>query len=131
MAGLGIVCVYETKKNLFKRVEPRDPTLDRIPPSDCSFEDIIKFAATYDGYSQIAQEPENLVALYEPIRTEWRRSGSLPSWMGVDLLRGLLFFMYREDRWTGGFPYSSEEEKIEHQRPFREVLEVIREKLDV
>ncbi len=53
-------------------------TLDQIPPSDCSFEEIIKFGNTYHGYQLIASDPESLLALYEPIRTESQRSGSLP-----------------------------------------------------
>jgi hypothetical protein len=55
-----------------------DLTLGQIPASDCDFEEILEFAATYDGYRRIAESPETLSAVYQPIRMEWRRSGALP-----------------------------------------------------
>ena len=103
-----------------------DLTLEQIPASDCDFEEILEFAATYDGYRRIAESPENLSAVYEPIRTEWRRSGALPDWMGIDLLRGFLFLMYREDHFGQPTGCLSEEEEAEHLEPFRQVIEAIR-----
>ena len=103
-----------------------DLTLKQIPGSDCDFEEILEFAATYDGYRRIAESPKNLSAVYEPIRMEWRRSGVLPDWMGVDLLRGFLFLMYREDHFGQPMGCLSEEEEVEHLEPFRQVIEAIR-----
>ncbi len=117
-------------------------TLDQIPPPDCSFEEIIKFGNTYHGYRMIASDPESLLALYEPIRTESQRSGSLPYWMGLDLLRGLLFLMVREDHMAGPIMLEptntpgvlnmgnlSDEAQKEYEQPFRAVIEAIRQKL--
>ncbi len=34
--------------------------------------------------------------MYDPIRRAWKQTGELPEWMGIDLLRGLLFLVFRE-----------------------------------
>jgi len=68
-----------------------------LPAVSCSFEEALEFAATYNAYNQIAGEPETLSAMYEPIRRVWYQTGKVPEWMGVDLLRGLLFLMFRQD----------------------------------
>ena len=102
-----------------------DLTLGQIPASDCDFEEILEFAASYDGYRRIAESPETLSAVYQPIRMEWRRSGSLPDWVGIDLLRGFLFLMYRENHFVQPMGCLSEEE-VEHLEPFRQVIEAIR-----
>ena len=103
-----------------------DPTLEQVPAPDCDLAEVIDFAATYDGYRGIAETPEGLTATYEPIRAEWRRTGMLPGWMGIDLLRGLLFLMYREDHFGSSMGYLSEEEEVEYLEPFRQVVEAIR-----
>jgi predicted double-glycine peptidase len=102
-----------------------DLTLEQISASGCDFEEILEFAATYDGYRRIAGSPENLSAVYEPIRMDWRKSGVLPGWMGIDLLRGFLFLMYRENHFVQPMGCLSEEE-VEHLEPFRQVIEAIR-----
>jgi len=119
-----------------------DLALAQVPPSDCSFEEIIEFGNSYHGYRLIASDPESLLALYEPIRAELRRSGSLPYWMGLDLLRGLLFLMVREDHMAGPImlePTNTPgvlnmgnlpgEAQREYEQPFRAVIEAIRQKL--
>ena len=103
-----------------------DLTLEQIPGPDCTFEAILEFAATYDAYQRIGRDPEHLSAMYEPIRAEWDHSGIFPDWMGVDLLRGLLFLMYREDHFGGPMGSLSDEDEVEHLRPFRQVIEAIR-----
>ena len=97
-----------------------DLTLEQLPASGCDFVEILEFAETYDGYRRIAASPESLSAFYEPIRVEWDRSGVLPDWMGIDLLRGFLFLMYREDRFLESSRHEGGEE------PFRQVVEAIR-----
>jgi len=101
---------------------------DEIPEPGCSYEQIIEFAATYDGYERIAASPERLGEVCEPIRKEWRQAGVLPDWPGIDLLRGLLFLMYREDRHGGPMGYLDEAEEVEYLRPFRQVIEAIRDR---
>ena len=46
--------------------------------------------------------------------------------MGIDLLRGFLFLMYREDHFGQPMGCLSEEEEVEHLEPFRQVIEAIR-----
>ena len=103
-----------------------DPTLEQIPTPDCDFEAINRFAETYDAYERIGGGPEHLLAMYDPIRTEWTRSGDFPDWMGIDLLRGLLFLMYREARFDGTYAYLSGAEYDRFLMPFRQVIEAIR-----
>lgn len=63
----------------------------------------IAWASEYDGYQRLAGSPVELGTLIEPARAEWRATGEVPSWCGVDLLRGWAFFMVRADRHGGGY----------------------------
>ena len=113
--------------------------MDPIPSTGCNFDEILKFAITYNGYDRIAGSPEALLDLYEPIRKEWKESGRLPDWAGLDLLRGLLFLMAREDHMAGPIfleptdtpgvfnmgNLPSDQRGI-YERPFRQLVEEIR-----
>ena len=92
-----------------------------LPGVSCSFEEALEFAATYNAYNQIAAEPETLSAMYEPIRRAWQQSSEVPEWMGVDLLRGLLFLMFREDHFGNGDDSTL--------RQMHQVIEAIRSRL--
>ena len=92
-----------------------------LPSVGCSIDRALEFAATYNAYNQIAAEPETLSTMYEPIRRVWKQTGEVPEWMGVDLLRGLLFLMYRE----GHFGYDDDSTL----RQMHQVIEVIRSRL--
>ena len=92
-----------------------------LPSVGCSIDQALEFAATYNAYNQIAAEPETLSAMYEPIRRVWKQTGEVPEWMGVDLLRGLLFLMYRE----GHFGYDDDSTL----RQMHQVIEAIRRRL--
>lgn len=70
--------------------------LSDLPSPKCSIFEALKFASRYNGYERIALEPETLAEMYRPIQDQWERSGQLPEWMGIDLLRGLLFLLFRE-----------------------------------
>ena len=59
--------------------------------------------------------------MYEPIRRVWKQTGEVPEWMGLDLLRGLLFLMFREDH----FGYDDDSTL----RQMHQVIEVIRRRL--
>lgn len=84
-------------------------------------DDALEFAATYNAYNQIAAEPETLSAMYHPIREAWSESGKVPEWVGVDLLRGLLFLMFRE----GHFGYDEDSTLPQ----MHQVIEAIRSRL--
>ena len=90
-----------------------------LPGVGCSIEEALEFAATYNAYNQIASEPETLSAMYEPIRRVWKQSSEVPEWMGVDLLRGLLFLMFVEDHFGVPEPNST-------LRQMHQVIEAIR-----
>ena len=92
-----------------------------LPGLGCSFEEALEFAATYNAYNQIAAAPETLSAMYHPIREAWNESARVPEWMGVDLLRGLLFLMYREDH----FGYADDSTL----RQMHQVIDAIRSRL--
>ena len=92
-----------------------------LPAVSCSFEEALEFAASYNAYHQIAGEPETLSAMYEPIRRVWQQTGEVPEWMGVDLLRGLLFLMFREDH------FGYDEGSV--MRQMHQVIEAIRSRL--
>ena len=92
-----------------------------LPGVGCSIEEALEFAATYNAYNQIAAEPEPLSAIYHPIREAWNESARVPEWMGVDLLRGLLFLMYREDH----FGYADDSTLPQ----MHQVIEAIRSRL--
>ena len=63
----------------------------------------IAWASRYDGYGRLADGPPELAHVIAPARDEWQRTGEVPSWCGVDLLRGWAFFMIRADRHGGGY----------------------------
>ena len=113
--------------------------MDPIPAEGCDFDDILRFAITYNGYERIAGSPEALFGLYEPIKREWEESGRLPGWLGMDLLRGLLFLMAREDHMSGPIflePTDTSgvfnmgnlpsDQRAIYERPLRQLVEEIR-----
>lgn len=63
----------------------------------------VQWAHSYDGYRRLAGTPEALDRLIEPAREEWRRTGCVPDWCGVDFLRGWAFYTARADRHGGGY----------------------------
>jgi len=63
----------------------------------------IGWASEYNAYERLARSPEELFRLIEPARAEWTDSGHVPSWCGVDLLRGWAFYLVRADRHGGGY----------------------------
>lgn len=62
----------------------------------------IEWAHEYDGYARLARSPEALWRLLEPADREFRSTGEIPDWCGVDLLRGWAFYLVRADRHAGG-----------------------------
>lgn len=63
----------------------------------------IDWAHRYDGYARLGGTPEDLLRLIEPARADWQRTGQVPQWCGVDLLRGWAFYITRADRHGGGY----------------------------
>lgn len=62
----------------------------------------IAWVSTYDAYARLAYSPEQLECLLAPARAEYAMGRGVPSWCGVDLLKGWAFMLYRRDRFDGG-----------------------------
>lgn len=66
----------------------------------------VAWAHTYDGYQRLAggdAGPAALKLLLHPAIEEWRRTGHVPDWCGVDLLRGWAFYLARADHHGRGY----------------------------
>lgn len=66
----------------------------------------IEWAHSYNGYERLAggaDGPASLARLLEPAWREYRDSGRVPEWCGIDLLRGWAFYLTRADRHGGGY----------------------------
>lgn len=62
---------------------------------------MIDWAQRYNGYERIAEDSPHANLVFEPLRRELLELGAIPSWAGVDLLRGWAFFIARGHRWSG------------------------------
>lgn len=65
-----------------------------------------RFASSFNGYLQICGPdagPVELGKVLDPMLTEYGRTGVVPEWAALDLLRGWAFFMVRADRHGGGY----------------------------
>lgn len=66
----------------------------------------IAWAHTYNAYDRIAggdASPGALEQILASARREWRRTGEVPQWCGVDLLKAWVFYLTRADRHEGGY----------------------------
>ena len=57
----------------------------------------IEWASSYDAYARIDATPEMLWAVVEPAHRHLQRTGEVPGWCGVDLLRAWAFLLTRDD----------------------------------
>lgn len=64
--------------------------------------DEIKWAASYNAYERLAANSNALENFLQPAWDEYKRTGQVPVWCGVDLLRGWAFCLYRSDYFMGG-----------------------------
>lgn len=64
---------------------------------------LIKWAHKYDGYKRLAGSPDQLWEVLKPVREEFERSGVIPEWAGIDLLRGWAFYLVRAHRHGGAW----------------------------
>lgn len=89
----------------------------RSGPADQATDAELMWAHRYDGYARLASSPGDLEALLDPVRLGYDRTGRVPEWCGVDLLRGWCFYLARRDRFRGGGTLGDE---------WRAVLEALR-----
>jgi hypothetical protein len=62
----------------------------------------IRWAHRYNAYNRLAFESADLERLLQSIREQYRRNSTVPSWCGIDLLKGWIFYLVREDHFAGG-----------------------------
>jgi len=62
---------------------------------------LVEWAHTYNGYQRLADSPEHLWEVVRPLDETFERSGEIPEWAGVDLLRGWVFYVVRAHRHGG------------------------------
>lgn len=72
------------------------------PAQDRSMTAQLAWVRSYNGYERLASDPGQLEALLAGVRQEYERSGSVPEWCGVDLLKGWAFYLYRYDYFGSG-----------------------------
>src|SRR4051812_9548985 len=64
---------------------------------------LIEWAESFNGYERLAQSPEHLWKVLQPLREAFEQDGSIPEWAGVDLLRGWAFWLVRAHRFGGAY----------------------------
>lgn len=75
---------------------------------------LIEWAQGYNGYDRIAGSPDHLAAVLQPLREEFRRTGNIADWAGVDLLRSWAFWCAQVHRHRGGnLPLTEEFPELE------------------
>ena len=67
-----------------------------------------EWAYSYSGYERLGGEPRYLEAVVDVARDEYRRTGRVPQWCGVDLLRGWAFLLHRAGRFSSADVYGPE-----------------------
>ena len=75
---------------------------------DDDYEDrLIRWALSYDAYKRLAAgewEPWGALGmLLTPLMRSYHEEGEVPSWAGVDLLRGWAFLLVRRNRHEDGY----------------------------
>lgn len=63
--------------------------------------EFLSWALTYNAYQRLGDGPDALTAVISVPRGEFERSGRVPAWCGVDLLRGWIFWLARKDHFEG------------------------------
>jgi uracil-DNA glycosylase len=56
----------------------------------------LKWALTYDGYERFSRDMSAYYELLRPAMSAYEKSGRIPDWCGVDLLRAWAFYRQRE-----------------------------------
>ena len=63
--------------------------------------DFLDWALSYDGYQRLAASPDDLRQVIQGGRDSYSRDGVVPTWCGVDYLRGWIFYLARQDHHEG------------------------------
>ncbi len=73
---------------------------------------LVDWALRYNGYNRLGAGPSELVAVLQPLTDEIDASGKIPEWAGVDLLRGLAFWLVRVAAHQEAPEYALEDERF-------------------
>ncbi|MDR9391257.1 MAG: hypothetical protein RI554_04435 [Trueperaceae bacterium] len=78
-------------------IDHDDLRVEHLPHSRDPFDDVVRFAATFDGYAVYGMEMCGEMA--NRAMAQWEQLGAVPTWLEGDLprLRGCLYFEAR--RW--------------------------------
>lgn len=71
----------------------------------------VEWAHEYNGYDRFVHL-ERFRELLAPADEEYRRTGRVPEWCGVDYLKAWAFIIVRADRHAGGRMFDSENEDL-------------------
>ena len=82
-----------------RAVSPTEATV-RIPDPDGPPDAIANFALSYDGYGRLGHDAQRVLQIVRPVVRQVQKDGTVPSWAGLDVLRGALFYLQREAHWT-------------------------------
>ncbi|HYF71362.1 MAG TPA: hypothetical protein VD864_01000, partial [Nocardioides sp.] len=64
----------------------------------------LRWALDYNGYERFAGGGDVYYSLLQPAMREYERTGRVPEWCGVDLLRAWAFYRQREHHMDGVSP---------------------------
>jgi hypothetical protein len=63
----------------------------------------LEWVGGYNAYERLAGDSNGLYDhVLRPAIDEYQRTGRVPAWCGVDLLRGWAFYLHRADYFQGG-----------------------------
>ena len=90
------------------------------PGDDISLPELLQFALTYNGYQRLGDHPTHLHRVVRPVLAAIEKGERPPTWAGLDLLRGALFYIQRMTHHWGDVP-------PEQEAQMRALLRAIRE----
>jgi len=74
--------------------------LIHCPDPAAPLEELQDFALSYNAYRRIADSPERLLQVVRPVIRALDAGKSIPTWVGMDLLRAAMFYVQRRARAT-------------------------------
>lgn len=77
-----------------------------VPGPRADKQSLIEFASTYNGYDRLNSDASELQRLFQPFEAEFQNTGRVSPSLGLDLLRGWLFALFRQDYFSGGIDWT-------------------------
>ena len=76
--------------------------MGEIPASDAPWDEIARYAMTYDAYERWYGDLGTVARMVAPLQAAFDQQAEIPAAAGVDALRAWLFILIRSERFTGG-----------------------------